>query len=104
MAQGQTDVGPKRYRLSGDQTFCPSGSKHVFLSENVSTLETPFRDRLMPSTGITSQTPLMQQYNALKARHPHELLFFHLGDFYELFDEDAKRAAPILEVALTHRQ
>jgi DNA mismatch repair protein MutS len=49
-------------------------------------------------------TPLMQQYHELKARHPNELLFFRLGDFFELFDEDARRAAPILEVALTHRQ
>src|SRR6185295_7388667 len=49
-------------------------------------------------------TPLMQQYHALKARHTNELLFFHLGDFYELFGDDAVRAAPILEVALTHRQ
>src|SRR5204863_4585524 len=54
--------------------------------------------------GGSESTPLMQQYHALKAQHPHELLFFHLGDFYELFDEDAKRAAPVLEVALTHRQ
>jgi DNA mismatch repair protein MutS len=51
----------------------------------------------------TANTPLMQQYQALKSQHPNELLFFHLGDFYELFDEDAKRAAPVLEVALTHR-
>lgn len=52
----------------------------------------------------TTLTPLMQQYHALKAQHPNDLLFFHLGDFYELFAEDAQRAAPVLEVALTHRQ
>src|SRR5436309_13627220 len=49
-------------------------------------------------------TPLMQQYQDLKARYPGEILFFRLGDFYELFGEEAKRCAPILEVALTHRQ
>src|SRR4051812_29152916 len=54
--------------------------------------------------GSAPATPLMQQYHALKSRHPDELLFFHLGDFYELFGEDAKRAAPILGVTLTHRQ
>jgi len=54
--------------------------------------------------GGSELTPLMQQYHALKSQHPGELLFFHLGDFYELFDEDAKRAAPVLGVALTHRQ
>ena len=51
-----------------------------------------------------AQTPLMQQYHQLKSQHPNELLLFRLGDFYELFGEDAQRAAPILEVALTHRQ
>ena len=53
---------------------------------------------------VETLTPLMRQYHALKARHPGELLFFHLGDFYELFGDDAKRAAPLLGVALTHRQ
>ena len=51
-----------------------------------------------------TQTPLMQQYHQLKSQHPNELLLFRLGDFFELFAEDAERAAPILEVALTHRQ
>ncbi|MFA5974680.1 MAG: DNA mismatch repair protein MutS [Elusimicrobiota bacterium] len=49
-------------------------------------------------------TPLMQQYQEMKARYPEEILFFRLGDFFELFDEDARRAAPILGIALTHRQ
>jgi len=54
--------------------------------------------------GGTALTPLMQQYHDLKTRYPQEVLLFRLGDFYELFDEDARRAAPLLEVALTHRQ
>lgn len=49
-------------------------------------------------------TPLMQQYLELKSKHPQDILLFRLGDFYELFDEDARRAAPILEVTLTQRQ
>ncbi len=49
-------------------------------------------------------TPLMLQYHELKSRYPTEILLFRLGDFYELFDEDARNAAPILEVTLTHRQ
>lgn len=49
-------------------------------------------------------TPLMKQYEQLKAVHRNEILFFRLGDFYEMFGEDAKTAAPILEVALTQRQ
>src|SRR5882672_9988715 len=52
----------------------------------------------------TTTTPLMQQYQDLKARHAGEILLFRLGDFYELFDEDARRAAPLLEVVLTQRQ
>jgi len=48
-------------------------------------------------------TPLMQQYLRIKAEHPDILLFFRMGDFYELFYEDAKRAARLLDIALTHR-
>lgn len=56
-----------------------------------------------PSTA-TAQTPLMQQYARLKERYAEEILFFRLGDFYEMFYEDAIRAAPMLEVVLTQRQ
>src|SRR5579864_6128854 len=48
-------------------------------------------------------TPLMQQYNAVKARYPHALLLFRLGDFYELFYEDAVIAARELQITLTSR-
>ncbi len=48
-------------------------------------------------------TPAMQQYFALKAEHKDVLLFYRMGDFYELFFEDAIEAAPILDVALTRR-
>lgn len=48
-------------------------------------------------------TPLMAQYLALKARHQDCLLFFRLGDFYELFFEDAVKAARALDIALTRR-
>src|ERR1700757_1432811 len=49
-------------------------------------------------------TPLMKQYQGLKARYPHAILFFRLGDFYEMFGDDAKQAAPILGLVLTQRQ
>jgi DNA mismatch repair protein MutS len=45
----------------------------------------------------------MQQYLRLKAQHPHELLFYRMGDFYELFFEDARRAARLLDITLTAR-
>jgi DNA mismatch repair protein MutS len=48
-------------------------------------------------------TPLMRQYSAIKERHPSALLFFRLGDFYELFFEDAVTAAKELEITLTSR-
>jgi DNA mismatch repair protein MutS len=48
-------------------------------------------------------TPLMQQYHAVKSRYPHALLLFRLGDFYELFYEDAMIAARELQIALTSR-
>src|SRR5271156_6551668 len=48
-------------------------------------------------------TPLMQQYNSVKGRYPHALLLFRLGDFYELFYEDAIIAARELKITLTSR-
>lgn len=49
-------------------------------------------------------TPMMQQYYELKERYPDSILFFRLGDFYEMFDDDAKTASKILEIALTSRE
>ena len=48
-------------------------------------------------------TPLMKQYNAIKAKHPGALLLFRVGDFYETFGEDAIRASKILDIVLTKR-
>lgn len=52
---------------------------------------------------MTKQTPLMQQYWSLKDEYPDTLLFFQVGDFYELFFEDAKKASAFLGIALTKR-
>jgi DNA mismatch repair protein MutS len=48
-------------------------------------------------------TPVMQQYLKLKAEHPDVLLFYRMGDFYELFFDDARRAANLLDITLTSR-
>ena len=48
-------------------------------------------------------TPLMQQYNAVKAEYPDKIIFFRMGDFYEMFGDDAIKAAPILNITLTSR-
>jgi DNA mismatch repair protein MutS len=50
-----------------------------------------------------SHTPSMQQYLRIKSRHPDVLLFYRMGDFYELFFDDARRAASLLDITLTTR-
>lgn len=64
--------------------------------------------RKMPDSGgqvnkAKAPTPFMAQYLSIKAQHPDALLFFRMGDFYELFFEDAVRAADILSITLTAR-
>ena len=46
---------------------------------------------------------MMQQYLKIKAQHPRDLVFYRMGDFYELFFDDAKRAAELLDITLTAR-
>src|SRR5271166_7036207 len=55
------------------------------------------------SKGQASQTPVMRQYLSAKGAHPDALLFFRMGDFYELFFEDAVVAAKALDLTLTAR-
>ena len=52
---------------------------------------------------IGAHTPMMQQYLRMKAEHPDKLVFYRMGDFYELFYGDAERAAPLLDITLTSR-
>ncbi len=52
---------------------------------------------------LTNHTPMIQQYLSIKAQHPEILLFYRIGDFYELFYEDAKRASQLLDIVLTQR-
>ena len=49
------------------------------------------------------KTPMMKQYLDVKSKHPDSILFFRMGDFYEMFYEDAKKASRILDIALTSR-
>jgi len=55
------------------------------------------------SPAYAGQTPMMQQYLRIKAEHPTELLFYRMGDFYELFHTDAVKAAELLDITLTSR-
>ena len=52
---------------------------------------------------IESETPLMKQYNQIKAKYPDAILLFRVGDFYETFGEDAHKAAAVLGIVLTKR-
>ncbi|WP_152206330.1 DNA mismatch repair protein MutS [Marinobacter changyiensis] len=52
---------------------------------------------------LSKHTPMMQQYLKIKGQHPDELVFYRMGDFYELFYEDAKKAAELMDITLTAR-
>src|SRR5688572_16005993 len=57
----------------------------------------------MNDVALSQHTPMMQQYLRIKAQNPDVLLFYRMGDFYELFYEDARRAARLLDITLTTR-
>ncbi|RML20650.1 DNA mismatch repair protein MutS [Pseudomonas syringae pv. maculicola] len=54
-------------------------------------------------TDLSQHTPMMQQYWKLKNQHLDQLMFYRMGDFYEIFYEDAKKAAKLLDITLTAR-
>jgi DNA mismatch repair protein MutS len=58
---------------------------------------------MIPSDRFPAYSPVMQQYLRVKAQHPDKLLFYRMGDFYELFFEDAVRAAKLMDITLTQR-
>ena len=79
------------------QTFTLAASSRT-LEVNVSTLNTT-----PVAPNLATHTPMMQQYLALKAGYPATLLLYRMGDFYELFFEDAEKAAGLLDITLTRR-
>src|SRR5436190_534820 len=56
-----------------------------------------------PSADLPGTTPMMQQYLRIKGEHPDILVFYRMGDFYELFYNDAEKASRLLDIALTSR-
>ena len=73
-------------------------------SESTSPAETATsRAKTGAATGTPEHTPLMKQFFAAKADHPDVLVFFRMGDFYELFYDDACKAAKLLDITLTQR-
>src|SRR3989338_8936132 len=73
------------------------------------TIDTPHLSRTGPASGTQDPapndglTPMLKQYHALKAQYPGCVLFFRLGDFYEMFYDDARTASRILDLVLTSR-
>jgi DNA mismatch repair protein MutS len=63
----------------------------------------PLSGKQDPDQDLAGHTPMMQQYLRIKAEHPERLLFYRMGDFYELFYADAERAARLLGITLTKR-
>ena len=57
----------------------------------------------MDAARLRGHTPMMQQYLGIKHRYPDTLLFYRMGDFYELFYDDAREAARLLDITLTRR-
>ncbi|HYP80049.1 MAG TPA: DNA mismatch repair protein MutS, partial [Steroidobacteraceae bacterium] len=55
------------------------------------------------TSNLADHTPMMQQYLRIKAQHPDVLLFYRMGDFYEMFFDDARRASKLIDIALTTR-
>jgi len=56
-----------------------------------------------PIQDLSSHTPMMRQYLTIKAEFPHILIFYRMGDFYELFFDDARKASDLLDISLTAR-
>ncbi|HEX7242196.1 MAG TPA: DNA mismatch repair protein MutS [Longimicrobiaceae bacterium] len=59
--------------------------------------------RLIPTSPASADTPLMQQWREVKSRHPDAIVFFRVGDFYEMFNEDAEEGSRLLDLTLTSR-
>ena len=59
--------------------------------------------KAIDSQDLEKHTPMMRQYLTLKAENPDVLLFYRMGDFYELFYDDAKKASELLGISLTAR-
>ncbi len=80
---------PSKYAISKQQTVTPLTSDQLMVGDTV--------------YHLADHTPMMVQYLTMKANYPQALLLYRMGDFYELFFDDAKRAAQILDITLTRR-
>ena len=93
---------------SGEGLFAKSPSPETFHNLRLDTLRwNRYCSRIIFSQEQTvtdeNLTPMMRQYREQKERHPDAILLFRMGDFYEMFFDDAKTASKILDIALTTR-
>lgn len=82
-------TAPSEYALSKKPSTDPSSSERLVIGD--------------ATYHLADHTPMMVQYLTMKANYPQALLLYRMGDFYELFFDDAKRAAQILDITLTRR-
>ncbi|WP_201508519.1 DNA mismatch repair protein MutS [Psychrobacter alimentarius] len=82
-------IAPSEYALSKKPSIDPSSSERLIIGD--------------ATYNLADHTPMMVQYLTMKANYPQALLLYRMGDFYELFFDDAKRAAQILDITLTRR-
>jgi len=107
---------PQRVGISGvlrdisDQGCTPLAGVAAFSTTGAPLATSPYQrvnSRAMSTISKRAEqsthTPMMQQYLRIKADHPDILMFYRMGDFYELFYSDARRAAELLDITLTAR-
>ena len=63
----------------------------------------PSANQRLAAAGDPRDTPMMRQFHAAKSQHPDEVLFFRMGDFYEMFFDDARLVSELLGITLTSR-
>ena len=82
----------------------PSSSATLFYRDFVGQAVKPeWQTQVVEAFEFAGHTPMMAQYLRIKAEHPDTLVFYRMGDFYELFFDDAKVASQVLDIALTSR-
>src|ERR1700756_4062904 len=82
----------------------PQNQTHrIAEKEPMTTVPTEINAAAVKNSPAEKVTPMMQQYLRIKSEHPTMLVFYRMGDFYELFHEDAEKAARLLNITLTAR-
>src|SRR5918992_875332 len=101
--QGQRRAQPEAAPEALGQVSDAERNVVVPLSEGSAEGEAQVSAERPPELFGAQLTPMMRQYLETKALHPDAILFFRLGDFYEMFFEDAVRASELLQITLTAR-